>query len=99
MSGIDEQLEDLVCPRCGKDCLSMYLYDKGGKQLSWVDTDLHNVGGEIGFRTKTPDFDDWDSVDYILCADCQIRFPIKEMYGSYLAALMKKGTWFGCDIG
>ena len=99
VSGIDEQIEDLVCSECGKDCLSMYLFNKRGEQVCWVDTNLHNVGGDVGFRTQTPDFDDWDSVAYIECADCLTRFPIKEMYGAKLAALMKKGTWFGRVIG
>lgn len=98
MSGIDEQIEDLICSECGKNCVTMYLHDEAGFKLCWVDTRLYEVRGDTGFRTQLTDFDAWDSVSYIKCSACGLKFPIKEEYGFALATVMKKGIWFGCDV-
>ncbi len=66
--------------------------------MCWVDARLRNVDGELGYRTKIINFDDWGSVYYIECAVCQKRFPIKGLYATRLVALMTRGRWFGCDV-
>lgn len=98
MSGIDEQIEELVCSECGRNCATMYLLNAAGIQLCWVDTRLYEIRGDVGFRTAVADFDAWDEVSYIECSSCNVAFPIKEEYGVALVTVMKKGIWFGCEV-
>jgi len=99
VSGIDEQVQPktLICVCCGGG-LSTRFFDSRSNMVYWIDNRLREVDGKIGYRTANTCFNDWGSIDYIMCADCGCHTPADNEAGGKLLNMVMKTERFGCGV-